>query len=336
MSTQIQDVIVPEVYATYTAVDSPEKTAFFDSGVIVRNVMLDSRATSQGGDTYNLPFWNDLDSDLEPDLSDDSDNKAAINKITAGLQIARSAFVNKNFGSKDIAGELAGSSPMQQVSNRFGTYWMRQWQRRLIATCDGIFADNVANNGGDMVHNVAIEDGDAATEAELFSRTNFTSALFTLGDMASDITAIAVHSVVYKRMVDNDDVDFIPDSQGNATIPTYMGKRIVVDDGMTVVPGATSGFKYRSILFGNGAFGYGEGTPEVPMEMDRDPLDGQGGGSGYIMERKTWLLHPFGFAVGTAPANGITYSLAELRQEAAISRVVERKNCPIAFLQTNG
>ena len=336
MSTQIQDVIVPEVYATYTAVNSPEKTAFFESGVITRNPMLDARATSQGGDTYNLPFWNDLDSDLEPDLSDDSDNKASINKITAGLQIARSAFINKNFGSKDIAGELAGSSPMQQVANRFGTYWQRQWQKRLIATCDGILADNVANNAGDMVEDIATEDGDTATEANLFSRQAFTSAVFTLGDMAEDITAVAMHSVVYKRAVDNDDIDFIPDSQGNVVIPTYMGKRVILDDGMTVVAGATSGFKYTTVLFGNGAFGYGEGTPEVPVEMDRDALDGQGGGSGFIIERKTWLLHPQGFAVGAAPANGITYSLAELRQASSISRVVSRKNVPICFLVTNG
>jgi hypothetical protein len=49
-STQISDVIVPEVYETYMAENLPEKTAFFDSGVVVRNGMLDGNATE--GLTY--------------------------------------------------------------------------------------------------------------------------------------------------------------------------------------------------------------------------------------------------------------------------------------------
>jgi hypothetical protein len=34
-STQLSDVIIPAIYADYTAVNGPEKTAYFESGVIV-------------------------------------------------------------------------------------------------------------------------------------------------------------------------------------------------------------------------------------------------------------------------------------------------------------
>lgn len=333
-TTQIVDVIVPEVYLSYSAVNSPEKTAFFQSGVIVSSPLLQGLA-NDGGDTVNLPFWKDLDGSVEANISsDDAGTSATPQKLTTGKQVARKAMLNQWYSNADIASELAGDSANQQVRNRFGTYWERQFQRRLIASSNGILADNVANDSSDMVHDVATEDGDNATSSNLFSRSAFTSAIFTMGDAASDLSAIGVHSAVYKQMVDNDDIDFIPDSEGNLTIPTYMGIRVIVDDGMTVTAGSTSGFKYTTVIFGNGAFAYGEGTPEVPVEIEREGLQGNGGGIEYIGERKTWLLHPFGFQSTGTPA-GDSFTLAELATASVWDRVVERKNVPLAFLVTN-
>lgn len=331
--TQLTDVIVPQVYESYTAVNSPEKSAFFESGVVVRNAMLDQKANS-GGDTVNVPFWKDLDSTVAPNLSNDSTSAATPQKVTAGNQIARLAYLNQGFSSADLAGEIAGSDPMQQVRNRFGTYWMRQWQRRLIASCNGILADNVAANSSDMLVKVAAEATGSVTASTLFNRDAFTEAAYTMGDMATELQAIAVHSRIMAQMVKNDDIVYIPDSQGRLTIPTYMGLRVIVDDGMTVRAGTTSGFVYTSVLFGAGAFGYGEGAAKMPVELDREASKGNGGGIETLWERKTWLLHPFGFqATGTPAAN--SFSLAELATAGAWARVVERKSVPIAFLQTN-
>lgn len=333
--TQLSDVIIPEVYESYTAVDNPEKTAFFESGVAVRNGMLDAKA-NEGGDQLNVPFWNDLDPDAEPNLSsDNAASSATPQKITAGKQIAQMAYLNQAYSSADLAGEIAGSDPMQRVRNRFGRYWQRQWQRRVTASLSGILADNVTNDSGDMVEDVSIADGANATADNLFSRSAFTGAGFTLGDQFESTSAIAVHSVVYKRMVDNDDIEFIPDSQGRMTIPTFMGRRVIVDDGMPVEAGGTSGFVYTSVLFGEGAIGYGEGAPQRPVEQDRDTLAGDGGGIDILIERKSWLLHPFGFAVDGTPA-GNSFSLTELRDGANWNRVVDRKSTPLAFLKTNG
>jgi hypothetical protein len=145
---------------------------------------------------------------------------------------------------------------------------------------------------------------------------------------------MAVHSSVMKQMVKNDDIDFIPDSQGNLTIPTFMGKRVIVDDGLTVTAGTTDGFKYTSVLFGAGAFGYGDGMPEVPVEIEREAAQGDGGGIETLWRRNTWLLHPFGFQATGTPA-GNSFTQAELALAAQWDRVIERKNVPMAFLITN-
>lgn len=330
---QLADAIIPEIYLGYEAVNSPEKTAFFTGGIVTRNAMLDGLANG-ASDTFNIPFWNDLDASVAPNLSDDTTNSATPLKITSGKQIGRKAFLNQWYAAADLVGELAGSEPMQQIRNRFGKYWERQWQKRLIATTNGLLADNVAANSGDMLISVAAESIAAQSALTKFNRDAFTEAAYTMGDAADMLSAIGVHSHVMAQMVKNNDIVYIPDSEGRLTIPTYMGLRVIVDDSLTVTAGATDGFKYTSVLFGQGAFGYGEGTPTNPVEVEREGRQGNGAGVEYLGERKTWLLHPAGYADTGIPA-GQSYNLTELAAATTWSRIVARKNVPLAFLITN-
>jgi len=340
-NTLISDVIVPAVYASYDAVNSPERTAFFESGVATVNPLLQQLA-SGAGRIHTIPFWKDLDGSSEPNYSTDLTTDVAVpEKLVAGEQVARTAFLNQGYSSADLAAELAGSDPMQRVRNRFGTYWMRAWQRRTIGTLNGVLADNVANDDSDMVNDIHGATNADVSATTLFSRAAFTTAAFTSGDHFDDYVAMAVHSVVYKRMVDNDDIEFIPDSMGQLTIPTFMGRRVIVDDGMPFTAAAGTGptdaaAQYTSILFGQGLIGYGEGTARTPVELDRDAAQGNGGGIETLWERKQWLLHPFGFKFTNTTITGQTPTLADLALAANWDRVVERKNVPLAFLITNG
>ena len=340
-NTLISDVIVPDIYATYTAVDGPEKTAFFDSGVAFRSPFLDSKMTG-GGRIIDLPFWKDLDASNEPNYSTDATTDVAVpQKVVAGEQLARIAYLNEGWSSADLTADLAGSDPMQRVKNRTGTFWMRQWQRRTIKSLIGVYADNVANDSSDMVNDISGATNADITSATVFSRSAFTSAAFTSGDHFDDYVAIAVHSVVYKRMVDNDDIDYIPDSMGQLTIPMFMGRRIIIDDGMpyTAAGGPLpddSAPLYTSILFGSQAIGYGEGSARTPFEIEREASQGNGAGIETLWERKEWLIHPFGFQFTSNTVTGQSPTWANLVLAANWDRVVERKNVPLAFLVTNG
>ena len=340
-NTLISDVIVPEIYADYTAVDSPEKTAFFDAGVAVRNPLIDGLA-SGAGRIHTVPFWKDLDASVEPNYSSDATGDVATpQKVVAGEQIARTAYLNQGYSSADLSAELAGSDPMQRVRNRFGTYWMRQWQRRVVACLEGVLADNVANDDGDMVNDIAGATNADVASTTLFSRSAFTGAAFTSGDNFDEYTALAVHSVVYKRMVDNDDIEFIPDSQGQLTIPTFMGRRVIVDDGLPFTAAGGTGSTddaatYTSILFAGGAIGYGSGTARTPVEVEREAAQGNGGGIETLWERNQWIIHPFGFQFTSATVTGQSPSWANFRLAANWDRVVERKSVPLSFLVTNG
>lgn len=334
-TTRLSDIIDVVVFQDLPQVDGPEKTAFFDSGIVTRNALLDSLASGPGK-LAELPFWNDLDGSVEVNYS--NDNPASIatpQKIAQGEQIARKAFVNQGWQAADLASELAmGGTAMEAIRAKTDRYFARQWQRRLIAATNGLLADNVAANSGDMVVNVASQSIAGQSATTRFNRDAFTEAAFTMGDAKSGLTAIAVHSAVHKQMVKNDDIVYIPDSQGQLTIPTYMGLRVIVDDGMTVTAGTTDGFIYTSVLFGAGAFGYGVGSPEVPVEIEREAAQGNGGGIETLWMRNTWILHPFGFQQTGTPA-GESYTNAELAGAGAWSRVLDRKLIPMAFLQSN-
>jgi hypothetical protein len=336
-TVQLSDIIDVTVFQDLPALDSPEKTAFFESGVIAVSVLFNTLANAPGK-MAELPFWRDLEASDEPNLtSDDPTSEAVPKKVSQGEQITRKAFLNQGWSAADLATELAmGENAMTHIRNRTDTYWRRQWQRRLLAAANGVLADNIANNDGDMIYDASAANSADITANTVFTRQNFTSAAFTLGDRVDGIAAIAVHSLVYKRMVDNDDIDFIPDSQGNLTIPTFLGKRIVVDDSMPYAPGVGDAApKYTSILFGAGAFGYGEGAPPNPVAVSRAEEQGDGGGIETLWTRKTWLLHPFGYQQTGAPV-GNSFSVAELAAAGVWSRVVDRKNVPLAYLVTNG
>lgn len=342
-TVRLSDAVIPAVYLGYKALNTPELTAFWQAGLVVRNEMMDTIART-GGKQATLPYWQDLDSSIEPNMSnDDPDDLAVPNKVGSGIMTCRKAFMNQGFSAMDLVSELAGSSPMQHIRNRFGTYWSRQYQRRLIASLKGLLAANIAKNGGDMVVDISGQAGDLA----VFNSNAVIDAASTMGDAldANGFAAIAMHSAIRTRAVKNNEIVYLPDSQGNLTIATYKGMRVVVDDAL-IQSGTGANTVYLTVLIGTGFWGYGqengscfaegEGIPEVPVEVERGPRAGNGGGMETIWERKTVILHPQGFSwtdpTGADALVEFSPTNADLAKAAPWTRVVARKQAPVSFL----
>lgn len=341
-TTRLGDVIVPEVYQGYMTLDGTELTRFFDSGIIVNNEVLNSRAAGPSQET-NLPFWNDLDPDDTPDLSNDNPaDKSTPTKLTSGKQMAQTAYLHKSWSTMSLVQHLAGSDPMQAILGMTNTYWARQFQRRLVSSCRGIYADNAANDDGDMAYDIAAPSGTPG-DSNKIGGTAAIRAEMTLGDAVGGIGAMAVHSTVFGRMRELDLIDFVQPSAESGLIaatpmgnPMYQGKQLIVDDGMPVEVDGNDNTIYTSIMFGAGAFGYGNGSPDVPVAVARDETSGNGAGQDVLHERRHLLVHPFGFAFDVEAVGGQSASLTELATAGAWNRVVDRKLVPMAFLRTNG
>lgn len=335
-TTRLSDVqFDPDVYATYVQEDHPDRNAYVASGVAVTNSLLQARAAGEG-DITSIPFWKDLAYDNENISSDDPAVKATPEKIGTGKMIARNAHINNAWQTANLVSDVLGSEdPMMQIQSRTSNYWENRFEARIQGITTGLFLENEAGSG-DMIYDVSIEDGDNATDANKFSFAGFVQARATMGESADQLALLAVHPVVYTQMITNQEIEFIQDSETGVMIPTYNGFRVVEDKKMPVIAGTTSGFRYVSVLYKTGVFGYGDAPAKRPVAVEYDELAANGAGIETLVERKQWLIHPEGYAWQEASVAGDSPTVAECALPANWSRVFERENCGIAFMVTNG
>lgn len=343
--TKIADVVVPEIYTPYKQLVTEQKSALIQSGVVARDASIDTLLNG-GGLTFNTPSWKDLDNDEENTSTDNEASFSVPKKIGTVTEISVRLNRNQSWSAMDLAADLAGSKPMTAIGNRVGYYWTRRLQAMFIATMQGVFADNAAAPTGtehvqnDLTNNIS----GAAYSAGVtdFSAEAFIDTAVTMGDSAEALGMCFMHSIVYARAQKNNLIDFIPDANGVVNIPTFLGRRVIVDDGLPNPAGTgaaqTAAGIYHTWLFGGGAVRYGVGTPETPFETDRLPSAGDGGGQEVMYDRVQWCLHPVGHAyVGTPPNGGPTNAATTNNLAAATSwrRVfTERKQIKIARLIT--
>lgn len=306
--TKIQNVIVPDVFNPYVVEKTAELSALFQSGIIRPDAALDTLART-GGTLLQMPFWTDL-TGADEVLSD----AAALTpqNIAASKDIARLHARGKAWGVNDLAKALSGDDPMAQIGNLVAEYWARRFQALLISTLTGAFASSSMSGN---VHDIS-----AVTGADAFTGSTFIDAAHKLGDAESKLTAVMVHSLVFATMRKQNLIEFIPNSEGVYNIPTYLGKRVIVDDSMPVDTGV-----YTTYLFGEGAIGYGEGEAPVPTETDRDSLAGEE----YLINRRHFIMHPRGVKWNEAAVAGEFPTNAECATAANWTRVYENKNIRI-------
>ena len=344
-ATRVSDVVVPEIFTSYAQQLTEEKSRIIQSGMAVRDSQMDDLLAG-GGLTFNLPSFDDLDNDPERvsndssapfDTADASVNAAGSGtsperppdpkKITTLTEIGVRMNRNQSWSSMRLAATLAGVDPMNAIADRVAAYWARRLQAAFVATWNGVIADNVANDAGDLVNDISGAGYSAGVTD--FSAEAFIDTALTMGDSMEDLTGVMMHSVVYARAQKNNLIDFIPDARGEIMIPTFLGREVVVDDGMP-----RTGSVYDTWLFGGGNTRIGVSAPAVPTQVQDIPGAGNGAGQEVLYNRVEWMIHPNGHAyTGVTPDGGPANS--DLDDAASWNRVfTERKQIKFARLVT--
>ena len=319
--TVITDVIVPEVFNPYVIERTAELSAFYQSGIIARNPELD-RLASSGGKLINMPFWEDLDGDDEV-LSDST--ALTVGKITAKQDVAALLTRGRAWSVNDLAKALSGDDPMAAIGDLVAEYWARRFQAILIKTLDGIFglvtSGTYTTEMNTNKHDISALQGDAA----VIDAKTAVDAIYKLGDNADKLTGFAMHSATVAKLTKDDLIETIPPSEGKPAVRTFLGKPVVVDDGLPNDNGV-----YTTYIFGAGAFGWGEGGAPVPVETARDAL----AGDDILIHRRHFILHPRGVAFQNADLSygsgtNATPSNDNLANPLNWKRVYEPKNVRI-------
>jgi hypothetical protein len=323
-ATAIADIVVPEVFAQYMMRETAEKARIFQSGLAQANGVI-SNFLNGGGQTVNLPQWTDLSG--APNISsDDSTSSATPLNVAALSDVAIRHNRNQAWTSADLVAAFAGDDPLKMVVDRVSTYWANRMDAMFVNSLEGVFADNIANDAGDMVNDVSLGTGLGNITAEAIIDT-----AATMGDADDRLAAIVMHSSNYAQLAKLNLIDFIPDARGEVRFPSYLGYNVIRDDDCFFVNG-----RQHVYLVARDALAWGEASARVPVEIERKPEQADGGGVEELWTRRQFCLHPYGFAWLSASMVGLSPTDAELALAANWNRIAtERKQVGMAMLITD-
>ena len=335
--TELDDVIVPDIFVPYVQNRTTEKSRLIQSGALQVSERLNAALAGEGT-TFTQRFFKDLDRDEENTSSASDPTDSTPGGINSGREIQVRLSRNKSWGSADLLDSLIAPDPMMAIGDLVAGYRANRLQRAFVATVKGMFAMNAAApvTSGDKASTHTQNDMTRNISGSVFADgvTNFNpagviAAAGTMGDSLNELSMMMVHSVVYQRMQLLNLIDYIPDAEGRVNIATYMGREVIVDDSMPNTSGV-----FETWLVGAGAFQLGVGTAKAPVETERKPASYQGGGSEILYHRWENIIHPVGHAwVGTAAEGGPMNSA--LQTAANWARVFpERKQIKVARLIT--
>jgi hypothetical protein len=332
--TVVSDIVIPENYERYLIERTAEEARFVQSGIIEMDGQFDEIANA-GGRIVNMPFFQDLTGARQV-LSDSAD--LTVNNINTAQDAAVMHNDGQAWSVNLLSSLLSGEDPMGAIADLVGEYWARVDEDTLLATLKGVFA--IASMTGNE-NDIAVEDSGLYDSESTLNGETFIETLQTLGDQKQRVTAIALHSATEASLLKQDLIDFIPDSSGAATIPTFQGRLVIVDDTMPTRAGTTSGTVYTSYLFGAGAVARGNanlagrsirgGFGNEAVEFSREAL----ASDDILINRRRYIMHPRGVRFLDASVAGQSPTDAELEAAANWLRVYEAKNVRLIKVDHN-
>jgi len=341
--TRITDIFDPEVFDSYSLDRVIAKSALIDCGLAVE-VPRFNQFLAGPGTTVTAPHWNAIVVSDEPNVSgDDPAVTSTPKKFTTRTELAIRQSVNQSWSTMNLAVDIAGSDPMNEVLTQTTAYWNNDLQLRAFKTALALLLDSIANFSGDLVNDVSsVDAGSAVVDGNLFSADAFLDADATMGEYMGELSGFLTHPIVFNRMRKLDLIDFIPASEGDRLIPTYMGARIFLYNNAPTVtydPGGGNLVRYYSVLFAPGSFGLGRGVGKNPSAIAYDEAAGNGAGQETLYDRKQWVVHPRGYTWTSSSMAGESPTYAELALAVNWTRTVpvgDRERIGIAGLLTNG
>lgn len=316
--TKIADVVVPEAFTPYVLEQAVKTNNMINSGGIVIDPFLSTFANS-GGNTINVPSWEAIDSGTGAfdAQSDDDTIIATANPVTTKTEVAAKLSDVKTWGAANLASALAGSNPLTQVASMVAKAINTNRQYKVVQMLKGMFGVAGALTASHLNDQSAV-----AFSADLLIDT-----LAPWGDEANESVVLVVHSAIYRAMQKENLITFRPLSDQSIMFPVYMGQyMIVVDD---TVPSAVG--VYTSYLLKPGAIRLGLGDGATVLHDA--PLQGNGAGVEYMIQRDVFVPHVTGMAYVGA-ATGAGPDAATLATPASWAQVYTDKQIPIAALMS--
>ena len=314
----LSSVIVSQTFDKYANMRTAELSALVKAGIIASDSNF-AKLASAPSTTANMPYFADLTGASSPVVEGATLTPGLLaSKLDVAAIIRRAA----SWKSSDLDAALSGADPAKEIADRVAAFWARDMQAELLAELAGVFG--AASMAG-LLHDISAGVGAAG----VWSGSAFADATQKLGDAKGILTSIAMHSATETLLSkQNLIVTNVLPSENGLPVPSYGGKRVIVDDSCPV-----NGANYTSYLFGQGAVALGIGSPsgETTTEVVRQGLDSSG--VDVLVNRKTFILHPRGVKYTGAVQAADTPTRVELANQANWVRAYDVKQLRIvAFI----
>lgn len=323
--TTIADMqIVPAKFTEYTIQRTTEKSALVNGGITTGNEVVGRliNGTPKGGNEIQMPFFKPLSGEdrvFGEDPLEDADG------VETGIQKACLLIRQNYWGDTDLSYVYGGADPMTAIANLVGDWWVQKEQAVILSILKGIL-DPTSGCLKGHVNDISGNEGEAA----MISVSAALDTKQTLGDAAGSLGIVFMHSAVYTKLQKNQDIVTEYDATLQIKLDTYLGYRVVVDDGMPVTGGV-----YDTYFIGAGAFVREYGTPAglITTEVDRDKIAAEN----YLINRRAYIMHPNGISwvangVFTDPKAKYAANV-DLQKPENWQLAFDHKKIPIAMLR---
>lgn len=322
----LNDILIRELWTSEIINESPELFKLFESGILARDPRIDNVVQSMDvGTTLEVPFIQEP-SYFEPNISDCSTNQPDVNKISKDKMFAFVGNYNQVWGACDVARQLdSGNDQFTQMRNWIARYWAKDIENRIMSTVTGVMNSNVLNNGGDLVNDQSTHTWDYGMLLDTNQLT---------GDHGIEgLDFMFMHSSAYTAIKKSDSgrERAVLDANGELLYQLYDERSIIMVSDLLPFDGVNA-----TVAFANkGAIAYSESTDiKYPLELDRTPLTGNGGGDEVVVTRKRYLLHPNGYSyTGATQAKTSGLTLAETQSGTNWERKMPQKQSQLKFLK---
>jgi hypothetical protein len=299
-NTVLSDMIVPSVFAPYVTQVANDTNAFLTSGFVANSPVLSAKLAG-GGSTFNAPHFKSIDLGYAGAnaSTDDSTVRSTAKKMATADEVAVRLERNDTWSASDLVASIAGADPLANLGSQIARAVNKWRTNTLVAQISGIVNDTNMNSS---VNDISGGTGAAA----VFSTGALIDTLSAWGDKGVDAqTALIMHSDVYRFLMKQNLITFVPTAAQNLGFGTYLGFSVVVDDQV-----GKAGAVYTVYLAKAGSISMGMGSPRVPVAVLRDEQAANGGGVETLTFRDQYTFHVEGTAYTAGGTNPVDATLA--------------------------
>ena len=285
----LADIVKRNNFSAYVSEAIKERSAFIQSGAVVRNALLDATA---GGTRIQVPEFNPIaptEEILDGTATWGTSNSGYLTpqKIGTGTQIATICHRGFAYAVDDVAVLAAGEDPMGHIRNQLADAINKLNSTRLFYHLHGLFGTALSANALDL----AVAASSGAAEANYLTAATVARGRSLLGERGEELDTIVVHPSVAYYLYQVGMLTFSTSALSTGTgiqwggggvgvtdtsVGQFAGMNVVVDSSVnSVVPGSSGHIKeFYCYLIKSGTILEGVQS-ELGIEAERNILSKQ-------------------------------------------------------------